>query len=234
MKIIFYVILITFFFQNKGFSQSDSTLKKMGFFDMNAGIDSRIADFQKGNNTTYFFGFSGQLKTSIIGIFTAHKPSKLKFGDILSGELTLGNIFNNGTQYKAGVWATYRFCFGAGIVYNFHENHDLGFQTHLLQFSKDITSGFFSGSAIVLRYRFKRFYADISLASPHNLWSGWTRTLSEKNHPSQVAITLKYLKNGGKNFGITIEKLPFSGIKTSQLYGEEQVWNVRLFYGIYF
>lgn len=98
----------------KSFSQSDSILHPMGLGETNIGTDVRIANFETRNNPTVLIGFYGKVQASIFYIITKHKYKRLQFGDILSGEFTLSNRFDNGFELKADIWAAYRFCVGVG------------------------------------------------------------------------------------------------------------------------
>lgn len=220
--LILFFIKVTFLF-----SQKDSLIEPLGFGEMNLGVDARFGRFETLNRDIAFVGLSGKMQNSVFYSLTKHKQNRFKFGDILMGELTLGQLLNNGGEYKAGWWATFRFALGVGFVYAINKNHDIGFQTHFLHFTRDITAFYFSGSMLTLRYRYKSLYLEPSVGSPR-LWIG---NFPGNNNAIVVNLLTKLLLKNGNNLGISCE---YGTIEYTNQWGLVKVWNLRAFYGIYF
>lgn len=152
---------------------------------------------------------------------------------MISGQLSAGYLQTNQPKNFNGIWATYHFSLGAGCIFRLHPNHDLGLSLKALSFAKEINSIFFSGSSIMLRYRFKSILTEFELASPSQLFIGWASEINNPYHTFQSSLVIKYLYSNKFQFGFQMQHLPFANKKN--IYEvNEKTWQVRLFFGSYF
>ena len=249
------IMLIFSLIQVKG-QNRDALIAPMGFFDLNIGLDARINSLRRydslelkgyyGSKTpsslssdrylSSYFGISAKMQNSFIATFFKDKMKRFVIGDLLSAELSAGYANSKLREVKTGIWATYRIEFGAGAIYRLNANNDLGLKVFLLRFNRDLLSPDLFGSSIFLKYRYRRLWLEGGIESGRKLYGGWLYVFSEEADPWQLSITGKYLLPGRKNIGIRVENFPknqFSNNLYTEL-GEEILWTVKLFYGIYF
>jgi hypothetical protein len=231
--IISFLLLTPLFSQ--ALSNRDSSKYKMGFYDFNFGIDARRADDYNisepyNTKTNRALGFSEKLQSSFADRFSRHKK-KFLIGDILSAEMGAGVISSHYSKENSNLWTNYRFEFGLGTIYRINKNNDIGLNLMPLIFAHDDISQNFSGSDIIVRYRYKRYLFETGTEARRERILGWI-TYLQKDQPLQYIFSARYLIDGNKNTGIICEWLP--GNLNAETDFFSNIWSIRLFYGIYF
>jgi hypothetical protein len=213
---------------------------RMGFFDLNIGPDYRQAHGIYDNTTTAVHypyhatavGWTGRMQSSFLGNFIlSDRKGKLKIGDVLAAEASLGGLTTGNPNEKSGIWLAYRVEFGGALIWHANKNNDAGITFTLLKFSRDKVSPNVSGSGITFRYRYRKFQAEAALEVRRERIAGYLMP----HVPLQFAGTLRYLLNKRNNLGVRFESL--SGNRNTLFTDNLQVqriWSLKLFYGIYF
>lgn len=229
--------IVVFFVFTFAFTQAQDSLfvRKMTFSELNIGLEYRKSQITTNKTENGAFGgiFASIQHSFFHTIFKHKQKGRFLFGDLIFGQLSTGYVDNTKPSKFQGLWATYNFSLGVGIIYRLHKNHDFGLNLRLLRFEKEITTSFFSGSSIMLRYRFKSFQTELELASPSALWVGWAQNFGNYNQAKQLGLTFKYIFKPNFNVGLQTEILPILSNRITDN-GNEKIWHVRLFLGSYF
>jgi hypothetical protein len=206
---------------------------KMGFYDMNLGIDFRYSQYNSSSNSTVKNNIAGGISERLQSSFLGHlkKDKKFVIGDLLSAELAQGMISSNYSNAHSSLWLSYRFQFGVGMIYRFNTMNDLGLNIMLLEFARDDVSPNISGSNILLRYRHSKCIFETGLAARRGRVFGWITAIPE-NNPMQLMTNFRYLINEKKNIGIRAEWFPYKLTEGTEYFNN--ITSIRFFYGIYF
>jgi hypothetical protein len=231
--IIFLILLKPLFSQAQ--SMRDSSKYRMSFYDFNFGINAASTGYSNSsepNNaqTNKALGFSEKLQSSFVARFMNTKK-KLLLGDILSAGIGTGFLSSHYSKGNSNLWLNYHFEFGIGTIFRIDENNDLGLNLMLLMFGRDDISQNLSGSDIVIRYRYKKCLLETGTEARRERIFGWITSL-QKDIPLQYVFGARYLIDGRKNAGITCEWLPGKINQGTDYFNN--IWSMRLFYGIYF
>jgi hypothetical protein len=125
------------------------------------------------------------------------KKHKLNVADFLATELNAGNKYLS--EKALNGWAAYRFEYGASLLWRPSANHQFGMHVILLKFTHTGIMANVSGSAIVLRYKYKRILFEPALESQEQLFFGWVAGLANfksLSAPLQATLSIKYQHKG--------------------------------------
>ncbi len=216
----------------------------MGFYAMDLGLDMRQADYTTFADTTaikedwpdnYYsnkaIGVSGRIQTSIAALFQ-DTTKKFLIADVFSAEAGTGYLSSQFSSGTGNLWLNYRFDLGLGLIYKFNKDKELGFNLILLEFGKDNVSQSTSGSAILLKYRYKRYMLEAGTVSTRNRFIGLIASIAEPS-AVQIRVVGNYFLSNKKTVGVRWEMIPdpFRGDRFDLYSG---IWSLRIFYGIYF
>jgi hypothetical protein len=234
LRIIFLTI---FFFLSVALSaQNDSIFGRMGFSDLNIGIDLRQAskwDLNKNNLYNNFgVGITARMQSSfIVNHLMDFSKRKFIFGDVLAGEFSGGILIQDkSVSFNPG----YRFEFGFGCIRRINSRQDLGLTLTMLKFGRDNVSPNFAGSNFLLRYRHARIMLEGGIEARRSRIIGWTDLFNKNAFPVQYLFMLRYLLPGNKNMGIRMEYLNNKTITYDEDLNMHKVFSLKIFYGIYF
>ena len=237
-------------------SLSDSTsIYKLGFFDLTAGLDSRVNRIKKfqyditpsksgmGSDTLKYFAdrfeysvYSGvffRIQTSFFAMYFNDKWKKIAFGDIISVEISAGFVDSRLSAIKSGAKIFYNCEFGFGLMYRPSTDIDIGLTVILLKFGNDFLSNLYSGSSYFLKLRAKRLIGEVGWISENKLYFGRLNLLVKDENLSKLSLSVKYFFKPTKNFGIRYEIMPVTYPYYSPI-GEEGIMSLKLFYGVNF
>ena len=214
--------------------ESSDQKTKMGFYEMNFGMDGRYAQYSNASSlietkTNAAFGISGRMQSSFAGYFNRH--NKFLIGDLLSAELAAGGLSSYYSNAISNIWLSYRFEFGLGMIYRINKKNDVGLNLMLLRFASDKVSQNMSGSSVVIRYRYSKVMIEGGVETRRDRIVGWINDI-QSNIPLQGTLSCKYLLNEKKNAGIRCEFLPAKITVNNESFNN--ILSIRLFYGIYF
>jgi hypothetical protein len=213
--------------------------------ELNIGLDFRTGTYKSLIINTRIFapkiyrqnwgGVSARLQSSFVAEYLMkNKQKKLKYGDIIAGEIGLGLLNSDSTGNEARF--AYRFDFGFGFVQTLHTNHEFGANFLILKFTNDGTIPNGSGSNATLRYRFKNIIMEPSLEVHRQRIIGWLQGLDTKNNLTlQASFTARINLNDNHQIGVRYEQMPITKIKYEDYNQQsQQRYALRLFYGIIF
>ncbi len=125
------------------------------------------------------------------------KKHKFNVADFLATELNAGNKYLS--EKPLNGWAGYRFEYGTSLLWRPSTNHQFGMHIILLKFTHTGIMANISGSAIVLRYKYKRMLFEPALESQEQLFFGWVAGLASfksLSAPLQATLSIKYQHKG--------------------------------------
>lgn len=238
-KIVIVGILV--FISINVFSQ-ESNLK---LSELNIGLDSRTSTYKilipstltysNQNFHQHWNGISARIQSSFLAEYILKSnQKKLKWGDIIAGEIGLGWLNSDSTGNSARF--TYRFDFGFGFTHLLNIQNEWGINFLILKFTNDGTIPNGSGSSITLRYRYKNIIIEPNLDAHRQRIIGWMVGLNPKlGIALQSGIAIKYNLKNNHQLGLRFESMPFTGIKYIDYNQESQTrYAMRLHYGIIF
>lgn len=125
------------------------------------------------------------------------KKHKFNVADFLASEFNVGNKYL--AEKPLNGWASYRFEYGTSLLWRPSSNHQFGMHFILLKFTHTGIMANVSGSAIVLRYKYKRMLFEPALESQQQLFFGWVTGLANiqsLSAPLQASLSIKYQHKG--------------------------------------
>lgn len=140
------------------------------------------------------------------------KRHKLNVADFLATELDAGNKYL--TEKPLNAWAGYRFEYGTSLLWRPNANHQFGMHIILLKFTHTGIMANVSGSAIVLRYKYKRMLFEPALESQQQLFFGWVAGLANfksLSAPLQATLSIKY-QHKGNLYGVRASYFPVNNM----------------------
>jgi len=177
---------------------------------------------------------SGRMQSSLFEKLWK-KKHKLNVTDYLASEFNVGNKYLSEKTLNA--WAAYRFEYGASLLWRPSANHQFGVHLILLKFTHTSIMGNVSGSAIVLRYKYKRILVEPSLESQTQLFFGWlagAAQLKNFNVPLQATLSIKY-QHKGTVYGVRASYFPLNNVAFDGDYIHTvNNFSVRAFVGLCF
>jgi hypothetical protein len=226
----------------KGDSLKTSDLRRMGFFDLNAGPDIRYFKGTYATNPSVHFVnsayvISARMQNSFLGNYIFdNRFKKFRLGDVLAAEFSPGMVYDKPAKSFTPLIA-YRFEFGFGSILSLNSKNDIGLTFTLLKFARDRVSPNISASNILVRYRLGRFLAEAGIEARRDRIFGWLNFFKRNNQlPVQYTFTGRYLISNKKNIGFRLEHMcgTIGRNYINDKISLKALWSLKLFYGIYF
>jgi|GEM_PF-6765280 hypothetical protein len=163
------------------------------------------------------------------------KKHKLNIADILVSEFNVGN--KSLSEKPLNAFIAYRFEYGTSLLWRPSINHQFGVHLVLLKFTHTGIMANVSGSAIVLRYKYKRILFEPAVESQTQLLFGWvagTAQIQNFHIPLQATLSIKYQRKGNI-YGIRTSYFPINNIPFDADYIRTVTgFSVRVFIGLCF
>ena len=222
------------------FAQQDSLVVNeysLGVDYQNIGINNFTAVSRVYNSFTTQIStqsLSGRMQSSL---FEKLWKKRLKFNitDFLASEFNVGNKYLSEKTLNA--WAGYRFEYGTSLLWRPSSNHQFGIHLILLKFTHTGIMANVSGSAIVLRYKYKHLLFEPALESQTQLFFGWLAGAAQlKNFtvPLQATLSIKY-QHKGNMFGVRTSYFPVNNTPFDADYIRTiNNFSIRAFVGVCF
>ncbi|HEX7414828.1 MAG TPA: hypothetical protein VF411_12365 [Bacteroidia bacterium] len=138
------------------------------------------------------------------------KRRKLNVADFLASEFNMGNKYL--AQQTLNAYLAYRFEYGASLLWRASANHQFGLHVIVLKFTHTGIMGNVSGSAVVLRYKYKQILFESALESQTQLFFGWAAGMDKnKNIALQASGSIKY-QHKGNMYGLRASFFPLTNI----------------------
>ncbi len=222
------------------FAQQDSLVVNeysIGIDYQTMAISNFLTNSRTYNSATTQVGtqsLSGRMQSSLFEKLWK-KRHKLNVTDFLASELNVGNKYL--FEKALNAWAAYRFEYGASLLWRPSVNHQFGIHFILLKFTHTGIMGNVSGSAIVLRYKYKRILFEPALESQTQLFLGWfaaAAQLKNYNIPLLATLSIKY-QHKGNMYGVRASYFPVNNVPFEADYIHTiNNFSVRAFIGICF
>ncbi|MHB8260672.1 MAG: hypothetical protein ACYDCN_06660 [Bacteroidia bacterium] len=163
------------------------------------------------------------------------KRRKFNVTDFLASEFNVGNKYL--THQPLNAYLAYRFEYGASLLWRASANHQFGLHVIVLKFTHTGIMANVSGSAIVLRYKYKRILFEPALESQTQLFFGWFAAVAQlKNYtiPLQASGSIKY-QHKGNMYGVRASYFPVTNIPFQADYVRTlNNFSIRVFIGLCF
>lgn len=220
-------------------AQSQPTLPYQQF---SVGVDYRALKGKCVDTSSFqglqtkLFGISAQFESSFIIGSLSKKKRRFLVGDLLHSQLGLGYYQTNNRDIQSAILPYYLFEFGLRSIFKINANNDLGADLLLLSFGRDRVSPNTSGSAAMLRYRYKRHIVAVGVKARRDRIFGWLQQYISNRLliPPQYICSYSYLFKSciiGLNLDYMYDKqYSYTQFNINPLYN----YNIRLFYGICF
>ena len=226
-----FTFLAFFVISTNVFSQSS----KLTFSDLNIGLDSRFTSNQDSIvDPRYYnqaFGISGKYQTSVVANYiNKGKDKRFQIVDIVGGELTGGFFKSDSPFKKKPFWFAFRFDLGMGFMYRINEHQQIGLNWYMMRFANDFIADYVSGSELKLRYRYKKASLEIGTINRNVRVGGvFENYIKDTKDENLYSLGFRYLINEKRNIGLRIENFNWQAEGA-----KDQIFNIRLYYGLYY
>lgn len=229
-----------FIFNSFIFAQQDSIVVN----EYSIGLDYQIMSISKYAAATRTYqpaiiqvstqSLSARMQSSLFEKLWK-KRHKLNVTDYLASEFNVGNKYL--TQQTLNAYVAYRFEYGASLLWRASANHQFGLHIIVLKFTHTGIMANVSGSAIVLRYKYKRMLFEPALESQTQLFFGWLAAaaqLKNYNISLQASGSIKYQYKGNV-YGVRASFFPLNNMPFQADYVRTlNNFSVRVFIGVCF
>jgi hypothetical protein len=249
-------ILIFIFSIHYAWSQDTVSLSpKLNVFELIGGADFRINSIEKttfrvANNTntnmpdtifyyedqqrkSYYEGLFFRIQTSFIAMYFQEKFKKLHVGELVSVEASAGysnSVLNN---LKSNFQTFYNCELGLFAMYRFSANTDFWFSIAFFRFNRDFFADVMSGSNYLCKLRHKKWIGELSWVSENKMYFGEFNRITGGPNRTRIFVGLKYFIKPRKIIGVRFDLTPLNG-EFIQAEGRQNLYSIKLFYGIHF
>lgn len=210
-------------------------LPQLTFSDLNFGVDTRFTTNQDSVISPVYsnqaFGFSGRFQTSVVANYVQRgKNKRFLIGDMVGGELTTGLFKSENPDKKEPLWFAFRFDLGVGTLYRINDHQQVGLNWVMMRFANDFISEYISGSEMQLRYRYKKFSFEVGTIGRYIRMGGFLETYYKSDvDRNMTSLGFRYLIDESHNLGVRTEVFQAEALTV-----RDKLFNLRLYYGLYF